>query len=381
MPRKAFVANLNQAIADVHVDGISNVRKGEDDGEFSFDILPPTSRTAYKISALVPELSEYPSSHEFHVYVADDDVPASIAISLQDLPSTNGKTIAQLLELVSRALARGGETDSDGDLVMRDSQLEDEEGSEEEEEFEEYDYFPDEHPAQPSTHSDTTHAVVSSGQSSSTPPLRARVRSDLRTVKEAGFKAGHIGLLLHGSDSCYVSVSCRISKLGISEEAMEAWNIEPTQYLILLIQYPNGYKDLDTLNGYENFVARQYVAMRVGVSSTYKPTMQEAIRAFAKMNKEEKDADSADHADQLTEGFRDVFISQPINALLNERLITLIKYRCMGMSWKGSEDFYNSSQGKNIAHADMMGSRYVAEESVSTSPLFSTHKIRNQIWP
>ncbi|KAJ9667600.1 hypothetical protein H2201_002135 [Coniosporium apollinis] len=366
MPRKAFVADLNQAIEGVHIDGISNVLKGEDDGEFSFEVLPPASRIAYKISALVPELSEYPSGHECHVYVADDNVPASIAACLQDLPSTNGKTIAQLLEIVSRAFARGGETDSDGDLVMRDSQLEEEEESEEEEdEFEEDDYFPDERPAQPSTHGEAAHTVVSKGQSSSTPALRVRIRSDLRTAKEAGFKIGHIGLLLHGSDSCYVSVSCRISKLGISEEAMQAWNIEPTQYLILLIQYPNGYKDLDTLNGYENFVARQYVAMRVGVSSTYKPTMQEAIRAFAKMNKEEKDADSVDRADELTEGFRDVFISQPINALLNERLITLIKYRCMGMSWKGSEDFYNSSQGKNIAHADMMGSTYVAEESTS----------------
>src|SRR5687768_16736831 len=62
--------------------------------------------------------------------------------------------------------------------------------------------------------------------------LRASVSQDLRQVKRAGFKAGYLGSL---GGHIIICVSCRIAKLGISEEAMQAWGLIPRQYLVLLI--------------------------------------------------------------------------------------------------------------------------------------------------
>lgn len=58
--------------------------------------------------------------------------------------------------------------------------------------------------------------------------VRAILRRDLRAVKNAGFKVGYLGTL---------EVSCRISRLGISEDAVQAWNVSRLEYLVLLIRY------------------------------------------------------------------------------------------------------------------------------------------------
>ncbi|QDS68106.1 hypothetical protein FKW77_010146 [Venturia effusa] len=372
MPRKAYIADLKRLSTDPAsaVNGISDVRSGDDDGEFRFKVTSLGASQPYEISALIPDVSDYPGSHMYHIFSADDSAPPSVGTTLNNLPNTIGRDLPSLLDIVSKAFS----PDTDGDTPMVDSQLDDEE-EEEEEDFSEDEYDHDDFFGGVTSTSRPTapHPITGGPATVSTLQFRERIRSDLKAAKSAGFKVGHQGALLEGAP-CYVSISCRIAKLGISEEAMQAWELEPSQYLILLIHYPSGYKSVDYITGADISAARRGIELRVGLSSrSYKPTLQEAISAFTKMSCEEESKAELMHAKgegkaktSELEGFHNAFISRPLNELLNERLSTIIKYRYIGMGWTGAEEFYNDTQGRSFSITeDSIDSRYMVPETTT----------------
>ncbi|KAF2276715.1 uncharacterized protein EI97DRAFT_319244 [Westerdykella ornata] len=371
MPRKAFVADLAKAVEGVAIAGISNVKPSGDDGEFTFDCA--THGVQVRISALIPDVSEYPESHSYMLFTGED-APASVTDKVAKISdSSAGVTVTQLLQLVSRRL---GAVDSDGDHEMMDSQeFSDEEAEEEEEEEEEEeDYFSDGPVMPQKITASNPNASDSKAHPRSTASFRQRIRSDLRIAKAHGFKIGHHGGLLDGHNS-YVSISCRVAKLGISGEAMKAWDLLPSEYVILVYYYPVGYKSMDFLTC-DATTARRYVDMRVGVSSTYKPTKQEALRMFTTVASEnrthqwlqksqEEPAHDATRSDEkVRKGFRDAFISKPLNGLLNDRLLHLLVLRYNGMPWSGAEAYFNDYIGTKRTNSDGYEDKYHEQEQV-----------------
>ncbi|KAF2193832.1 hypothetical protein K469DRAFT_712668 [Zopfia rhizophila CBS 207.26] len=382
MPRKAFIADLHKAVEGVLIAGVSEVQPGGDDGEFTFQCAADGEKL--QISALIPDVSEYPDSHSCMLF-APDDAPASVASTLSGISdSATGKSIIQLLELVSRKLES---TDRDGDKQMLDSQEDFDEDVEDDEDddvedYTEDEYFPDDDLVPKSMFGKPEANATPGGYTKPTSLFRHRIRSDLMIAKANGFKVGHLGGLMDGL-GCYVSLSCRISKLGISEEAMQAWQIEPTEYLIVLFHYPNGYKCMDSLRSYDAHAARRNFGVRVGISHTYKPTMQEAVRAFTTLSKEdEKRREQESQSDLYNEphkGFRNSFISRPLNELLDERFPTLLNYRYNGMPWPGAEEFYNDHYGTNHEHSDLgLSDKYLDSEQINTAypPIVSADHIQ-----
>jgi len=298
----------------------------------------------------------------FHIFVADDNTPAHVGATLDRLPDTTGMPLFQLLGVVTKAFS----SDQNEDHEMIDSQLDDEQFEEESaEEDEEDDFFGGD--GETTTGAQATFTKLLNNTQSTT-DFRDRIRSDLNHAKVAGFKVGHHGPLLDGSSS-YVSVSCRISKLGISEEAIQAWQLDASEYLILLMYFRNGYKSVESIKACDASTSRRNIEFRVGVSHTYKPTLQETIAAFTKLSSEEEaKAEVLQAKAEVTvgaaRGFRNVFISRPINELLNERLPTVVKYRYLGMHWTGAEQFYNDHQGKTFTMTsdDYMDEAYMNEE-------------------
>jgi hypothetical protein len=59
MPRKAYIADLKRLSTDPAsaIDGISDVRSGDDDGEFRFKVTPSGTGQPYEISALIPGMN------------------------------------------------------------------------------------------------------------------------------------------------------------------------------------------------------------------------------------------------------------------------------------------------------------------------------------
>ncbi|KAH8730945.1 hypothetical protein GQ44DRAFT_823083 [Phaeosphaeriaceae sp. PMI808] len=385
MPRKAFVADLQKAVGGVSIAGISDVKTGNDDGEFTFTCVADGQKLS--ISVLIPELSDYPSSHMCMIF-APDNAPACVATTLNSISdAATGKSISQILELVSSKLES---TDRDGDQQMVDSQDFDDFDDDDDDNYED-EYFPGDEDLVPQPLT-ATHSREHSGAvlAEATAEFRARIRRDLSAAKQDGFKVGHQGGLLEGM-GCYVSLSIRIAKLGISEEAMRAWQLEPNEYLVTIFHYPNGYKSMDDLKSYDASLARRNFAIRMGICTFYKPTMQEAIQAFTVLSKEEEkrreasQANESQQAPSLTKGYRNSFISRPLNELLQQRFCMILKYRYGGMPWSGAEAFYNDQvlQSSYTTHGTGERDEYYLPEQLSTlyPNLVMADHIRDSIGP
>lgn len=178
--------------------------------------------------------------------------------------------------------------------------------------------------------------------------LKARLRHDLRLAKDAGFRIAHLGSLASGGRDGFVTLSIRVGKLGISEEALDAWHMDPTQYFILLFKYSASYQSYDDLIGN----ASCNMQMRVGLSQHYKVANDDALKAFATLgdqSKTERLFSSNSEKIQEGAGLSRLFIGRPLDELLNERLITLLRYRnAMGFPWPGAEQFFNDHQGESL---------------------------------
>ena len=183
--------------------------------------------------------------------------------------------------------------------------------------------------------------------------LSRRIRQDLRLAKAAGFRVGHLGALFTSYQESFVMISCRIAKLGISEEALQAWQLASNQYFILLIHYSNGYRTLERITG-DEASGPKTVRMRLGVSHKYRIGLSDAVRAFGgtKDRAETKDELIIERPDP-TAGLNSFFISRPLDELLNERLARLLGYRLDGaLSWASAEKFYNDHQGRKVSVPD-----------------------------
>ncbi|KAF2749844.1 hypothetical protein M011DRAFT_465504 [Sporormia fimetaria CBS 119925] len=376
MPRKAFMSDL-QAAAGLSVIGITDVQPGGDDGEFTFRCQVAEKELTVSVQ-VVPDVSEYPSSHMYLLY-APDDAPEEIARRLSDMNETTiSKPIAVMLEMVSQRLKS---VDKDGNQQMLHSADYDDIEDSDDEEIE---FFPEDNPS-------AQRAVL--GQYGTEPPslssldYRQRIRKDLRAAKRHGFKVGCYGSILDGH-SCYVILSCRIAKLGISEEAMGAWQVDAKEYLTVMFHYPSGYKSMDLFRANENAQARRYVSIRMGIGTRYKPTLEEVVNAFSASNggqtkKSEESAADSQALKMPGTGFRASFISGPLNGLLDERFLKLLQFRYQGMSWEGAELFYNDHA--NSVRADITSDqvKYYQNEATPTTypPLVTADHISETAFP
>ena len=195
----------------------------------------------------------------------------------------------------------------------------------------------------------------------------ARLRQDLRKVKEAGFRVGYLGNLTTGGQDGFITISCRVSKLGISEEALQAWHLESNLYVLLLIRYSAGYKSLDRLTGSAMIHGAADVQFRVGLSKKYKIPVEEAIAAFTRLedkSKSNKLVTTRTTDPSQTDKLKRLFIGRPLNELMNDRLIPLLRYRqAMGLPWDGAEDFFSNHQGRNLSDNDDVDAKYWAEDA------------------
>ncbi|KAK3699289.1 hypothetical protein LTR37_016532 [Vermiconidia calcicola] len=369
MPRRQFMADLKKAQTDVLPHAIHDLQQGEDDGqiEFLFSTEDLTdSVNAVKVTALIPDLGDYPKSHEYMIF-SGEEAPRHIAEALQNVRRTGGKTVYELLDIVSATLSRLS-PDKDGDSQMPDSQFEDDGQPEDEDDDDVYD---SDHEAFQVGNAQTTSYAQPSQGAKMRPAdraFRARIRSDLVAAKAAGFKVGVLGHILDGFNA-FVTISSRIAKLGISEEAMEAWQLKATDYLILILQYPNGYKTNEELQGFDSIRLAPNIGLRVCAGKKYKPTVQEAIKAFTTVKNDRGSISGSDlpkPEDNIEESsIKDTFISKPLNGLLQERLVTILRFRSAGMSWKGAEEHCNGQASAGADHSDAVPDMCFQPESAN----------------
>lgn len=370
MPRRQYVADLHKAQNDVLPHGIHDLQQGEDDGQFEFLFAASGQGhvEAVKVTALIPDLGDYPRSHEYMVF-AGEEAPLYVSDALSNVRKTSGKTVYELLDIVSATLARlSSDQDADGDTDMPDSQLELDGSDEDDNDVYGSD---DDSFITGADKVQTTFAQPPSGTKLQTADrhFRARIRADLIKAKSAGFKVGVLGHVLDGFNA-FVTISIRISKLGISEEAMEAWQVDAKDFLILIIQYPNGYKTNEELQSFDSLRLSPNLGMRIVAGKKYKPTLQEAIKAFTVAKKAGRDSlnpsDIPSSQDVVQEGsIRETFISKPLIGLLQDRLVPIVRFRSAGMGWEGAESMYQLQASAGANPSDAVPDSYYQPEEVN----------------
>ena len=394
MPRKAFVQDLQDAIGSGSRRTISNLQPGEDDGTLTFTYTSQAGGKAINIQALIPgmtfrrfkcsslilsDVSEYPSAHQYFIYTTSSDVDSPVTDqTLETIKETlDGEKISRMLMKVEEALdqtvADGTRDapytidDDDDENAMDVDDFNDEELLEPEDEEEEEDggWSPPASPRLDPFDSQYAYSKVDDVLKEQ----NNRIRSDLQAAKNAGFKVGYLGGLLNGGDTAYVCISCRVTKLGISDEAMEAWHLHRRQYFVLIIQYTKSYRSLEqVLNDDEN--SRRFHTMRTGLCDTYKPTLAETLRAFAKLSKESKIQTQAPETVDIGMGLRELFIGRPLQDLMDNWLVKVIRARIgLGTNWEGAELYYHDSIGRGVSTNDMADPQYYKEDSLKQPTL------------
>lgn len=303
-----------------------------------------------------------------------DSAPLTISAALESIQSTlNGRNLLEMLDEVAstieRVISRGQaqdpiDLDDELDDDLDDELLLEEQDEEEEEEDDDQLWSPKSPQHQsPAFHGDNTSR--NSWFTSST-ISRSRIRSDIRAAKRAGFKVGVLGNLNAGGFMC---ISIRVVKLGISEEAMQAWGLQRKHYLILMIRFEQGYRTLEQVSEEGASAGKNKTEMRVALSMRYKPTITDALNAFTQVPKAASKISSAFSASHEARhsSLETVFIGRPLNDLLRERFSGITKYRlACAFSWTGSETFFNDVQGKSVNCIDSTLRQYsVADESAN----------------
>ncbi|KAI5798015.1 hypothetical protein DFH27DRAFT_97404 [Peziza echinospora] len=391
MPRRHFLEHLAAVLKQAPTANNEGIRRGEDDGSLIIPYRPPAG-SAYtetiEITALIPELADYPSSHQTYLYttsaipeymtaaldtVEKDSVPISQLIrnlittfnraagqtsntpNPEILIEPKGKQAMQITE--KAVVPTDDDMSSDGgfDMDGNDSDLNWSEESEiEVDDIEERD-------------------MVALGLSKR-PDVLPRFIQDLRAAKAAGYRVGVLGET-DGAAVSFVSLSIKIAKLGISDEVCSAWKLEKHEYLILLIRYGNYYQEIDELIKH-SYHGRQAVQFSVGTSNYYKPTLTEANCAFSKS----KNSDNPKTEKTEEGGFKGFFISTPLNELLNSRLIELVKHRIdYRFQWNGAEKFLADYQGRSPPQNAPIEYQVPEAEKI-TSPLVSADALDDEAY-
>ncbi|QIW97298.1 hypothetical protein AMS68_002816 [Peltaster fructicola] len=353
MPRRQFVADLQQTLDGDLPPGIHNLKAGEDDGQIVFSYSGVTANKFFlepvDITAMIPDVSAYPKSHEYMIFCADD-TPKQYVDRIQGLPRTAGKTVSELLGIVADNLSPGtSDASSNASAPSLADGAEFEEDEDDQEEAEDFymddddDFLTGSLGTKQPRQSFGRHARTSVPEEvqSTSVAFRNRVRSDLRAVKAAGYRVSVYGNIL-AATSCYVITSIRIRKLGLSDEAMLAWQIQPEEYLMLIIHYPSGYRTYEQIQQGSRRKGDASFSMRVFCCAAHKPSLQDTVRAFQVAREEgETDTSEAGNAQGTSYGLRNTFISKPLITLLEEHLTEVLRYRSQGLDWRGAELFYH----------------------------------------
>ncbi|CAG1973097.1 unnamed protein product [Fusarium graminearum] len=325
---RQFNADLRAAI-DSHFPCVSNLRKGDSDGEITFTYTPENEAAPIAIQALSTEPEAYPRHPGFLVFTSSEDGPVELEEWLQEISaSTKDKTITDFINLTSKRLATKLESSesSDGDSAFDDNE---EESS--------YDVVFDDELG--------INSSPSRGPYQATYTSTNRLRRHLREAKREGL---HVWIPtegrrhdsgVHGGKAPGVfhifSLSIRASKLNVPEEALGAWGLKPSEYVVMLCRLPSGYPPLSTFLQSSQTASVQF---KFGKCTNPNPSYSSAIRVFD--GDDSKTSEGA-RKDESESPFLSMYMSLSLDALLNTDFPRLLRLRrSEGISWDQAQELW-----------------------------------------
>ncbi|KAK0706418.1 hypothetical protein B0T26DRAFT_453303 [Lasiosphaeria miniovina] len=341
--------------------GISSIEEGGSEGEFVISYHHPSLEKVVHIQAVATDISEYPDGNMFMVSCTDNDGASQavidtltaikdylVGITVYELVFELSKHLESALNRVPGRPGRndlGTETEDgdndepengdDEDSLGNDADYDDDDNSEDEFEFDGEAFgLSSLDPRQP----------VTAGESRA---QKTRFKRDLRQVKDAGYK---VGIFSDFNSQAIFSISIRIGKLGLSDEAIEAWDVDEKDYVVLLVRFESAYAGLEGI--VEEAVANTRVSFRIGKCRRYKPSMAQVLAAFSEVKCYTKAASSteSDSQTRVDHVFEKLFVSSSLDQFLNESFVSLLKLRERGsLSWEDANELLSARLGFGTA--------------------------------
>ncbi|KAK8009215.1 hypothetical protein PG991_011766 [Apiospora marii] len=342
--RPKYQADL-ESVSSKDIAGISTISRSDAEGQFAFTfshpLLAPLSHV--EIQVVPNEWSSYPAEHSFLAW-AITEIPAALEEPLNNfVVSSSGLRVQEAVAVLSQsfisALVGGSTTpvtppdEDDGDQPMTDFDDGDEASGEEEEEgFSDFEYESDE---------DNVFGL-GGNEGSQTPTLTTakvepkildRIRRDLRTARASGFKIGVLCGFEETVENNIVSLSARVDKLCLSSETLEAWNLLPEDYIVLLIRYERHYTTLE--GACDRAAGLSNIKFRLRKCRRYKPSLQQALEAFhSDTATRSKATETLDETESTLSELNLLGIGQSIDTFMDADFVPLLKLRKgHGLSW------------------------------------------------
>ncbi|OAP59390.1 hypothetical protein AYL99_06688 [Fonsecaea erecta] len=341
MGRKLFLSHLADA-TDLEIENIHSIHSPEE-GVVAFTYASLNSQVdQVNIQAFANDLGEYPDGNSFVLCSNDASLDPVVGETLHKATeNAHGKSIVKLLTevaaLLATAMTKGrNQEDTTTDHVMEDDGFDFAfEGDSDDE------CFGLAAQGTSSTEVGSKDIIDIASSSADSRDKMENILPDIQALKLSGFRVGIFGNIASAGILC---VSIRVSKLGLSDEALQAWNVPRKHYFVLLIRYTGGY--LDAARAIKDPDLAGSLGMRVGLCDHYKPSLRAVLalyqytKADSATSADDPDAKSNDH-----HAFRALFIGNAINQFLQERALKIISARDFyQLSWLGAEKFINERQ-------------------------------------
>ena len=295
----------------------------------------------------VPDVASYPKRPEYFIYLSSDGVDSEICDCLLSLPhhinNRSNQSVQDVVSIISKSLTAKLDPTATAEEAMPPDEQDNPSNEDISEvgdssEYEEIDWT--------GTDDDEFQFELRRHQGPRQPGINLsgaveRQRKDLLAAKKAGFSVG----IVDSSTSqlgAISSLSVPVKRLGVTEFVLEAWDIKPTDHLVLLIRIPKGYPDPEyhfTWGDQEPLFQFQ-----LGKCATPKPSNNSCREAFIATSKVQGQAGQGDEAEEdISCQFAPLYLFNFISKLLENDLVNLMKIRRVtGGSWvEAQEKLYN----------------------------------------
>ncbi|KAL7788457.1 hypothetical protein V8C43DRAFT_112295 [Trichoderma afarasin] len=359
MGLKQFNQDISASKA-IEINGVSDIRKGDSDGEVVFTWSLNDDTPSLVIQILVLDVDSYPKSSSVMIFTESEHSMVDVSSLLERLSaSLANKDVQTVIQAVAEKLLlkveagaeddESPESDADSDDVL-DSFDEEELESLYEDHMNEYSLS-------------TASARQRLDQPSGTPLSFARLKKDLNIARSAGIS---VGIYPRGPirEAEFFSLSLRANKLGIPEHALEAWGLEPRDYVVLLCKFSSHYPTISELLNDDDWKPQ----FRFGKCSKPKPSTDTARLALKTVSDAVFDNQNTSNnkAKDTSGSFVPLYMSNSINMLMNNEFLALLKLRrSEGLSWDTAVDRLRS-----LARGEFSRNAVACENGTSDTPVF-----------
>ncbi|RTE74188.1 hypothetical protein BHE90_011372 [Fusarium euwallaceae] len=354
MGLKQFNLDLRAATSSYDDPHVTNVRKGDSDGEIVFTYVlegqPPLD-----IQALSTDADSYPRHSSFLIFTSSDHATKDMDKWLQDFAAlTEGKNVTEVISLVSRRLtAKLSNKMDDPSITIISSDEGEENGGEDGDSAFDSDDFShgDEDEEYRIDISPLPPRRPAARRAAGSPGSAHRLKRHLRDAKKEGFCISVPFTKKADDYSGIFSLSIRISKLGIPEEALEAWDLKSSEYVVMLVKLPMGYP---SATDFVRLASDQStVQFRFGKCASPKPSYHTMKRMFESDQNTESQSAPYEDSSNDNDHFQPLYMSASLNPLLNQELPSLLRFRRSdNFSWDQAQAFkFNLSRGNHFGDA------------------------------